>query len=185
MMTMTITMQGLIGLGSLVALIVVLYGPWQEICTDIARQILFEKRDAIFDLARTGKLSFNSREYSTVRSSLQACIRFAHELTLPRFLIMTAGLWKRESHPEDNDLSRAIRRITDPVTRNQVEALVKEAYRTLLLMMLAKSPVILLLFVVAMLPGLIVLRYLPIIGKTVKSIEPRAGGFIQLEAEAA
>jgi len=51
-------------------------------------------------------------------------------------------------------------------------------------MMVAKSPVILLLFAVLLLPGLIVLRYLPISGK-VKSIEPRAGDFIQLEAEAA
>jgi hypothetical protein len=38
---------------------------------------------------------------------------------------------------------------------------------------------------VALLPGLIVLRYLPISGRAVRSIEPRARGFIQLEAEAA
>jgi len=181
-MTITTLMQALIGLGSLTALIVILYGPWQEICTDIARQILFEKRDAIFDLAHSGKLSFTSREYTTIRSSLQASIRFAHELTLPRFLVMAAWLWRR--HPQDSNLRRAIKRIADPATRNQVEGLVKDAYRALLLMMVAKSPVILLLFAVLLLPGLIVLRYLPISGK-VKSIEPRAGDFIQLEAEAA
>jgi hypothetical protein len=44
--------------------------------------------------------------------------------------------------------------------------------------------VILLLFVVALLPGLIILRYLPI-STRVKAIEPRARGYIQLEAEAA
>lgn len=181
-MTITTLMQALIGLGSLAALIVILYGPWQEICTDIARQIVFEKRDAIFDLAHSGKLSFNSREYGTIRSSLQASIRFAHELTLPRFLVMAAGLWTR--HPEDNDLSRAIRGIADPVTRNQVETLVNEAYRALFLMMVAKSPVLLLLVVLLLFPGLIVLRYLPIRNK-VKSIEPRARGFIHLEADAA
>jgi hypothetical protein len=181
-MTITTLIQALIGIGSLAALIVILYGPWQEICTDIARQILFEKRDAIFDLARSGKLSFNSREYKTIRSSLQASIRFAHELTLPRFLVMTAWLWSR--HPENSNLRRAIKRIADPATRNQVEALVKDAYRALFLMMLAKSPVMLLLLV-AMFPVLIVLRYLPISGKAVKSIEPRAGDFIQLEAEGA
>jgi hypothetical protein len=181
-MTITTLMQALIGLGSLAALIVILYGPWQEICTDIARQIVFEKRDAIFDLAHSGKLSFNSREYGTIRSSLQASIRFAHELTLPRFLVMAVGLWTR--HPEDNDLSRAIRRIADPVTRNQVETLVKEAYRALFLMMVAKSPALLLLVVLLLLPGLIVLRYLPIPNR-VKSIEPRARGFIHLEADAA
>jgi hypothetical protein len=95
---------------------------------------------------------------------------------------MAAWLWRR--HPEDSNLRRAIKRIADPATRNQVEALVKDAYRALLLMMVAKSPVMLLLFAVLLLPGLIVLR-LPISGKAVKSIEPRAGDFIQLEAEAA
>jgi hypothetical protein len=183
-MTITTFMQALVGVGSLTALIVVLYGPWQEICTDIARQILFEKRDAIFDLAHSGKLSFNSREYTTIRSSLQASIRFAHELTLPRFVVMAAVLWRHESHPEDNDLNRAIRRIADPVTRNQVETLINEAYRALFLMMLAKSPVILLLLVAA-LPGLIALRYFRIGVNAVKAIEPRARGFIQLDADAA
>jgi hypothetical protein len=84
----------------------------------------------------------------------------------------------------DNDLNRAIRRIADPVTRNQVETLIKEAYRALFLMMLAKSPVILLLLVAA-LPGLIALRYFRIGVNAVKAIEPRARGFIQLEADAA
>lgn len=185
MMTITTLMQAVIGLGSLAALIVVLYGPWQEICTDFARQIVFEKRDAIFDLAHSGKLSFKSREYGTIRSSLQASIRFAHELTLPRFFLMAVGIWKLGSHPEDNELSRAIRQIKDPVTRNRVDTLVKEAYRALFLMMVAKSPVVLLLFVV-LLPGLIVLRCLSIpIPTRVRAIEPRARGYIQLEAQAA
>jgi len=52
-MTVTLT-QTLVGLGSLAALLIILYGPWQAICTDIARQMLFEKRDAIFDLAQSG-----------------------------------------------------------------------------------------------------------------------------------
>jgi hypothetical protein len=125
-------MQAVIGLGGFTVLIVILYGPWQEICTDFARQIVFEKRDAIFDLAHSGKLSFKSREYGTIRSSLQASIRFAHELTLPRFFLLAAGLRKQGSHPEDNELSRAINQISDPVMRNRVDTLVKDAYRPVL-----------------------------------------------------
>ena len=120
-MTITTLMEALIGLGSLAALVVVLYGPWQEVCTDIARQIIFEKRDAIFDLAHSGKLSFDSREYGTIRSALQASIRFAHELTLPRFVVMAVVISAHGSRPEENELSRAIRRIADPVTRMQVK----------------------------------------------------------------
>jgi hypothetical protein len=183
-MTITTFMQALIGLGSLTALVVLLYGPWQEVCTDIARQIIFEKRDAIFDLAHSGRLSFDSREYGTIRSALQASIRFAHELTLPRFVVMAIVFSAHESHPEENDLSRAIRRITDPVTRRQVEILIMQAYRALFVMMVAKSP-LMLVALVFMLPGLIALRYFPIVVNKVKAIEPRARGFIQLEADAA
>jgi hypothetical protein len=188
MMTVITLMQTLVALGSLAALIVILYGPWQAICTDIARQILFEKRDAIFDLARSGKLSFNSPEYATIRSSLQASIRFAHELTLPRFLMMTAVFWARGSHPEDNDLRRAIRDIRDITTRNQVERLIGQAYHALVLMMLVKSPVIMVL----LLPWVPVLFVTGMVRRlrrkgvnAVKAIERRAGGFIQLEADAA
>jgi hypothetical protein len=88
------------------------------------------------------------------------------------------------SHPEENDLSRAIRRIADPVTRRQVEVLIMQAYRALFVMMVAKSPLMLVLLVAA-LPGLIVLRYCRIGVNAVKAIEPRARGFIQLEADAA
>ena len=183
-MTITTLMQALIGLGSLAALVVLLYGPWQEVCTDIARQIIFEKRDAIFDLAHSGKLSFDSREYGTIRSALQASIRFAHELTLPRFLVMAVVFLAHGSHPEENDLSRAIRRIADPVTRRQVEVLIMQAYRALFIMMVAKSPLMLVLLVAA-LPGLIVLRYCRIGVNAVKAFEPRARGFIQLEEDAA
>src|SRR5262245_42077518 len=98
-MATTTLMQALIGLASLTALVVVLYGPWQEVCTDIARQIIFEKRDAIFDLAHNGKLSFDSPEYGTIRSALQSSIRFAHELSLPRFLVMAFVFWVHGSHP--------------------------------------------------------------------------------------
>lgn len=184
MMTLTTLMQALIAVGSLAALLILVYGPWQEVCTDIARQIIFEKRDAIFDLARTGKLSFDSQEYGTIRSSLQSSIRFAHQLTWPRFAVMGVVLVAHGSHAEDNDLSRAIRRIADPVTRNQVEKLVKDAYRALFLMIIAKSPVMVALLIVALLPGLLVLRCLPVLNR-VKAIEPRARGFIQLEADAA
>jgi hypothetical protein len=181
-MAATLT-QALVGLGSLGALLVILYGPWQAICTDIARQILFEKRDAIFDLAHGGKLSFTSREYGTIRSSLQASIRFAHELTLPRFLVMAAVLAARGNRPEDNDLSRAIRNIADPTTRSQVENLVKQAYRTLVLMMVVKSPMMML---VLLLPILIIaLVGLPYFRGAANAIERRAGGFIQLEADTA
>ena len=153
--------------------------------TDIARQIVFEKRDAIFDLAHSGKLSFDSQEYRTIRASLQSSIRFAHELTLPRFLVITILLWSRGSHPEDSDLRRAIRRIADPATRIEVERLIGQAYRALFGMMVAKSPLMFVALLVLWVPGLITLRYFRSVVDAAKVVERRAGGFIQLEADAA
>jgi hypothetical protein len=181
MMPVTLT-QALIGVGSLAALLVIFYGPWQSICTDIARQIVFEKRDAIYDLAQRGKLSFSSREYGIIRSSLQANIRFAHELTLPRFLLTAAVLLARGNRPEDNDLSRAIKRIPDRITRDQVDTLVKQAYRTLIAMMFAKSPVMMLLLLPLLLIAVIIT--LPRFRDVARAVERRAGGFVQIEADA-
>jgi hypothetical protein len=186
MMTITLV-QMLVGLASLVAVIVILYGPWQAICTDIACQLLSEKRDAIFDLARSGRFSFNGREYGTIRSALQASIRFAHELTLPRFLLMAVVFAVRPSRPEDSALYRAIRQIPDPATRNQVERLIAQAYRVMVTMMIVKSPVMMLL----LLPWLPVLCAAGMVQRfrrkgfnAVKANERRAGGLIQLEADA-
>jgi hypothetical protein len=183
-MTVTLT-QTLLGLGSLAALLIILYGPWQAICTDIARQMLFEKRDAIFDLAQRGKLPFASREYGTIRSSLQASIRFAHELTLPLFVVMAVAFWARRNRLEESDLSRAIRHIPDATTRNQVEKLIMQAHRALVIMMVAKSPVMMVLLLPGLPVLLVILKALPYCRKIVKTMERRAGDFIQLEADAA
>jgi hypothetical protein len=135
-------------------------------------------------LAQRGKLSFSSREYGVIRSSLQANIRFAHELTLPRFLVTAAALLARGNRPEDNDLSRAIKRITDHETRGQVETLVSQAYRRLITMMLAKSPIVVLLLLPLLLIAVAVTIILPRFRNAARAMERRAGGFVQLEADA-
>ena len=70
----------------LAALAVILYGPWQNYCTDAARQTLFEVRDDLFDMAANGEISFESSEYRTIRSSIEKNIRYAHTLTVWRFV---------------------------------------------------------------------------------------------------
>jgi hypothetical protein len=180
---MTITLaQAVIGVGAFGLLLVVLYGPWQAICTDFTRQILFEKRDAIFDLAQAGRLSFDSPEYGTIRSSLQSQIRFAHELTLPRFFVLRAAILATGELPPKSDLARAVERIHDPGTRSEVHRLVTQAHPALFVMMCLKSPMMIIL-----LPALlIVLAALAIAHRarrTVKGLEHRAAIVIQAEAD--
>lgn len=116
------------------------YGPWQSACTSYARQVIFEKRDAIFDLAALGELDFASTEYRTIRSSLEKSIRFAHELTLPRFLLYRWYLRNANLKQTSSDLMEAIEGIQSDGTRRRVVRLVAEAQIALILMMFAKSP---------------------------------------------
>jgi len=186
---MTISLaQAAIALGTFALLLVVVYGPWQTICTDITRQILFEKRDAIFDLARTGRLSFESSEYGAIRSSLQAQIRFAHELTLPRFIFMAAALHFAGGLPKKSGLALAIERIRDPETQAEVRRLITQADRTLFVMMYVKSPTMVLLcpILLLVLMGVFVARRFNVfVARQFKELERRAAGVVQSEAEIA
>ena len=78
--------EAIAGILTVLAFAVVFYGPWQWICTDMARQKAFEKRDAIFDIAARGDLDFDSEEYRNIRDALEKLIRYAHEFTLPNFV---------------------------------------------------------------------------------------------------
>lgn len=120
------------------ALLFVVYGPWQWACTDYARQHLFEARDKIFDMAADGRLSFKSHEYRTIRRSLELNIRFAHDLTLPNFLLLL--FLRKDRLTEKSELHRAIENLP-PEVRTEVERTVHDAMKTLVVMMFVKSPV--------------------------------------------
>ncbi len=132
-------MDSIFGLISLSLLLVVLYGPWQHVCTDFARQIIFEKRDEIFDLAAAGKLDYNSASYKSIRLSLERLIRFAHMLTVPR-LFYLKKYSPLVSIPAARSIDVAISEIEDVETRQLVTKYKLECDRAILLMMLLKSP---------------------------------------------
>jgi hypothetical protein len=127
--------DALLSLAAASLLLVVFYGPWQDLCTDWARQIIFESRDCLFDLARSGELSFDSDEYRTIRGSLEGLIRFAHDLTLMRFIIL-AAVTKGNSK---SDLRDTIYKIKDRATQQKVMALTDRAHNAIWIMLGCKS----------------------------------------------
>lgn len=131
-------------------LLAVIYGPWQAVCSDYARQIIFEKRDAIFDMAIAGRMNFNSQQYRIIRTSLEKNIRFAHEATWTYVLFLYIFAPKTKFVGRPSAIRQAIARITDADTRHEIEVLVDEAQTALILMMIAKSP---LLLVIALIVG--------------------------------
>ena len=113
---------------ALLALCVLFYGPWQEVCTDYARQVMFEKRDALFDLAASAELDFDSEEYRTIRISLEKAIRFA------RFILFQWQLKRMNLKEPQSKLIVAVRSIEDNKTKDKVERLISEAHLAMILM---------------------------------------------------
>jgi len=131
-------------IAALIMLCILFYGPWQEVCTDYARQVMFEKRDALFDLAINGEIDFGSTQYRTIRSSLEKAIRFAHELSLPRFLVFRWYLRRTNLKRSESELIEAVNAIENEETRRSVQHLVSEAQLAMILMAMAKSPIMVL-----------------------------------------
>jgi hypothetical protein len=82
--------QALYGLLAIAGILLLFYGPWQTFCVDVFRQYSFHQRDKLFDLAADGQVDFDSTEYRTARSNIEATIRFAHKATFARVMF----LWK-------------------------------------------------------------------------------------------
>ena len=103
--------NAVISLLALALFVCLFYGPWQAVCTDWARQILFEKRDKLFDMAMAGKLHFASEEYKSIRRMLESMIRFAHHLTWPKLLFIKK--MHRDSDTARPQLFEMVERIQD------------------------------------------------------------------------
>jgi hypothetical protein len=178
-----IAANAIISLSLILLIGLFIYGPWQTMCTDFTRQIIFEKRDAIFDIADRGDLSFQSREYRTIRSLLEGLIRFAHELTLPSFLFFWIISMRTLSAEERPALQRAIDGIRDENIKQEVRKLVDEAMKAVVLMMIVKSPVTLIALVPMAVVGGCVDLVRSGIRECARSIFRRSKIVIQFEAE--
>lgn len=133
--------DALVSIALTAAIAIIWYGPWQRLCTDFARQLVFEQRDRLFDMAASGRLDFGSKEYRALRDSLNQSIRFAHLLTWPYFLHMAWAL-ELMTAPPPSQIRSAIENLPDAATRREVRALIDSANRAMMIMMLAKSIVL-------------------------------------------
>jgi hypothetical protein len=174
--------DALISLTVIILLACLFYGPWQWVCADIARQFLFEKRARIFDIAREGRLSFGSNEYRTIRLSLEASIRFAHEFTWPRFFLLRQALARRGMLARKSNLSVAIEKIADEKTRQEIEWLVFRAHAAIVLTTFLRSPVLLLGLPVAVVL-VVAIYFLQRVRDWVKRLILETAEIMQVEAE--
>ena len=159
-------------------ILIVFYGPWQDLCADYARQYAFEQRDALFDFAADGHVSFSSKEYRDARRSIENVIRFAHDLTIPRLIYLSMA------HAGDQG-SSSFRSLSIAAIPTEVKAdlgtRLFKTYKGLIMMMVARSLPLLLL-----LPLVLILVAVAFVFSVVKDklvfVIKRAGEHIQSEA---
>ena len=182
-------LDALVSFGVIVLFVVWFYGPWQETCIDYARQIIFEQRDKIFDLADSGEMNFNSKEYKQLRAALNAAIRFAHELTIARMIF--SYVYSKSYRIENNSRGTMQDYVgVDVEVRNKIAEVRNKAFGAMIASMLARSLVFVSLCIVLS-PFVIigVMMYFWWVGfsMTIAKIKRRAtrfiGNLVQIEAD--
>ncbi len=126
---------------SILALLLIglfIYGPWQSLMTEMARQRLFEIRDDIYDLALEGRMRFDDPTYRDIRQAFNILIRFQHRLTWPVLLLFF--IWDRKKrlprHPMI-DLSGV-----DDALAAQLQGKLRDAALVSTTFMVLRSPVL-------------------------------------------
>ena len=118
-----------------IVFVVWFYGPWQSLCVDWGRERMFEARNAIFDMAADGRLSFGSPEYREIRRKIESSIAFAHRISWPSLVLLYLGVRRFEiKKPRsivdllaaipDDGVRREVQQHTDAVTWTIVRMIV-------------------------------------------------------------
>ena len=85
---------------ALVALLIVLLGLWPQMRLDQFRQKMFAVRDELFDYAATGKINLDHSAHRLLRQSMNGFIRYAHQLTFFR-IVLVVLIWKVFGNPPE------------------------------------------------------------------------------------
>lgn len=137
--------DALITLVLIVIFVAWFYGPWQESCADYARQVVFEQRDILFDMASNGRINFKSREYNETRGELNAVIRFAHRMTLGRMLFFVfcekIGIINAPEINHTQIISK------DDTINKEISEIMTNSFKAIIVSMAARSLVFILLCV--------------------------------------
>lgn len=122
------------------------FGPWQSYCVDRARYELFLVRDRLFKLGEDKTISFQSPEYLMIRSSIEALIRFAHEINIWRIIVYFYILGVKDEHSASSDIMNALEGIEDPELKNELHDIRRDVAGIVKRLMYRRSLTMLCLF---------------------------------------
>jgi hypothetical protein len=138
---------------SLALLLIVVFRLWSSLRLDAFRQSMFALRDEMFDYAASGNIAFNDPAYSLLRKSMNGFIRYAHNLTFFR-VILVVFYWKMFSiQPETkwwNSWDEATSRLPNEVVQRDLRCFHHRAMQLVARRLVLGSPFLmtLLIFVV-------------------------------------
>jgi hypothetical protein len=108
----------------LITLAFIIFKLWPDQRMDILRQRMFALRDELFDFAMDGHIGFDNPAYRLLRDLLNGTIRYAHNLT-PYRTMMLILKWKfvpdEPKHEWSVAWEHALAKIEDGQVRNQLE----------------------------------------------------------------
>lgn len=120
----------------LLGIVIVVYGPLQAALADYLRQRLFEQRDALFALAASGSVSFNHAAYRATRERINAHIRYAHRMSLPRTIFI---FWR--CHSQLNfDNSIKFETVRNDEAREKMQKIMSRCNRLVAFTIVLRSP---------------------------------------------
>lgn len=124
----------------ILALILLFYVLWRDYAIDKTRERLFEQRDALFDLALEGKISFEDPVYRELRRFLNNLIRGAHRFSFLWVLLHTKTAPSPRHHSaRRHSVHDLIEAIPDPAGRERAKQIARTAADAVLMRMIATS----------------------------------------------
>jgi len=135
---------------------------WQNYVIDVTRQQLFELRNEAFDMATCGELDRKSDAYQIVREMFNSSIRFTHKTNFPNILfVLTIMKYYKKISVQSNaeKVNEIINKIEDKETKEKLLYLLRQMHLILVSNMIKRSPVMLVIVIIAILVNISVGSY--------------------------
>ncbi len=144
-------------LTTLIAILVLLLWFWPAARLDQFRQGMFEIRDELFDYGASGRIKFDDPAYRLLRQLMNGFIRYAHQLTFFRVLMMSLMWMNLEDKPKmewSEKWNNAIKRIESEQVRNDLSEFHNRVCSLVLQRIVTGSPSLLVMVLLAIVVSL-------------------------------
>jgi hypothetical protein len=132
---------------------------YRDYRVEFFRQRLFAIRDELFDLARSGKISFDNPAYGALRTLMNGFIRFGERVSVPWFIALAIAIDGKTRAELPNEFQERWEhglRELEPETQQRLNVLRSQIEETVLNQAFLASPLVLTLSVTVLLPVMLV-----------------------------